>query len=190
MSAQPAMQEDAIFVNGVNVTGVMDTIKAIKGDPELAKFRFRAGNQWIDGGHNRSTIQGFYGCRMEDESRSEPFVLDADEPPVLLGKDAGANPVEFILHALAGCLTTTMVYHAASRGIEIGAVDSALEGDLDLRGFLGISPEVRKGYQTIRVRMRVRSDARPETLRELAQFSPVYDVVSRSVPVDVSVETY
>jgi uncharacterized OsmC-like protein len=116
--------------------------------------------------------------------------MDADEPPVLLGHDTGANPVEFILHALAACLTTTMVYHAASRGIAIRAVDSALEGDLDLRGFLGISNEVRKGYHTIRVKMRVKSEAKPDMLRELAQFSPVYDVVSRSVPVDVVVETY
>lgn len=190
MSVQAGMTKEAIFLNGVNVTGVVETINAIKADSELAKFQFRAKNEWIDGGHNRSRIQGFHGCRMEDQSRTEPFVLDADEPPVLLGQDNGANPVEFILHGLAACLTTTMVYHAAARGIAIEAVDSALEGDLDLRGFLGISNEVRKGYQKIRVRMRVRSEADPEMLRELAQFSPVYDVVSNSVPVDVVVETY
>jgi uncharacterized OsmC-like protein len=190
MSAQPAMKDESVSLNGVNVTGLFDTIKAVKANQELAKFQFRANNHWLDGGHNRSTIQGFYGCRMEDESRTQPFVLDADEPPVLLGQDAGANPVEYILHALAACLTTTMVYHAAARNITIEAVDSALEGDLDLRGFLGLSNEVRKGYQTIRVRMRVKSDAKPEALRELAQFSPVYDVVSNSVPVEVTVETY
>ena len=190
MSMQQVVEMEPVFLNGVNVTGVMDTINAIKADQELAKFQFRAKNAWIDGGHNRSTIQGFYGCRMEDESRSEPFVLDADEPPVLLGQDAGANPVEFILHGLAACLTTTMVYHAAARGIEIEAADSALEGDLDLRGFLGISDEVRKGYQTIRVKMRVKSEAKPEMLRDLARYSPVYDVVSNSVPVEVVVETY
>jgi len=190
MSMQQAVKAEPVFLNGVNVTGVADTIKAIKADQELAKFQFRASNAWIDGGHNQSKIQSFYGCRMEDKSRSAPFVLDADEPPVLLGQDAGANPVEFILHGLAACLTTTMVYHAAARGIEIKAVDSALEGDLDLRGFLGISSEIRKGYQAIRVKMRVKSTAKPEMLRELAQFSPVYDVVSNSVPVDVVVETY
>jgi uncharacterized OsmC-like protein len=190
MSTQQAVNESPVVLNGVSVTGLFDTIKAVKADNELAKFQFRAMNKWIDGGHNRSTIQAFYGCRAEDESRAEPFVLDADEPPVLLGDDAGANPVEFILHGLAACLTTTMVYHAAARGIAIEAVDSALEGDLDLRGFLGISDEVRKGYQNIRVRMRVKSGAKPEMLRKLAQFSPVYDVVSNSVPVDVVIETY
>lgn len=109
---------------------------------------------------------------------------------MLLGRDAGANPVEYVLHALAACLTTTMVYHAAARGIGIEAVESQLDGDLDLRGFLGISNEVRKGYREIRVRMRVKSQAEPEMLRELAQFSPVFDIVSNSLPVKVVVETY
>jgi uncharacterized OsmC-like protein len=190
MTSPQTVQSEPAHMNGVDVAGVFATIQAIKADAGLAKFQFRASNRWIDGGHNRSTIQGFYGCRMEDESRSAPFVLDADEPPVLLGRDSGANPVEFILHGLAACLTTTMVYHAAARGIAIEAIDSALEGDLDLRGFLGISDQVRQGYQDIRVRMRVKSEAAPQTLRELAQFSPVYDIVSNSVPVEVVVETY
>ena len=189
-SQHAAQQQPNVVVNGVDVMGVIETIKAIKADNELAKFQFRARNAWIDGGHNRSTIQGFYGCRSEDDARSEPFVFDADEPPILLGRDAGANPVDFLLHALAACLTTTMVYHAAARGIAIEAVDSALEGDIDLRGFLGVSEEVRKGYQVIRVRMKVKSNAERATLRELAEFSPVYDVVSQSVPVEVEVETY
>ena len=190
MTDQTTSKQQPVCRNGVNVTALFETIDAVKNDQELANFQFRATNRWIDCGHNRSTIQGFYGGGQEDTTRTEPFVLDADEPPVLLGEDAGANPVEFILHALAGCLTTTMVFHAAARGIEIEAVDSALEGDLDVRGFLGLSDEVRNGYQDIRVRMRVKSDASPNTLLELAKFSPVYDVVSNSVPVKVVVETY
>jgi len=176
--------------NGVDVTALFETIDAVKHDTGLAEFRFRASNQWLDAGHNRSTIQGFYGCRAEDTGRAEPFVFDADEPPVLLGQDAGANPVEYVLHALAACLTTTMVFHAAARGIEIEAVDSELEGDLDVRGFLGLSDEVRKGYREIRVNFRVKSTASSSTLSELAKFSPVYDIVSNSLPVEVRVETY
>ena len=179
-----------VITNGVDVPALFETIAAIKKDTGLAKFQFRATNRWIDGGHNRSTIRAFFGCRAEDTTRTRPFVLDADEPSVLLGRDAGANPVEYVLHALAACLTTTLVYHAASRGIEIDAVDSELEGDLDLRGFLGISNDVRKGYQAIRVKLRVKSEAAPSKLRELAQFSPVFEMVSRSVPVEVDVETY
>jgi uncharacterized OsmC-like protein len=190
MTTETVSKKAMSLVNGVNVTALFDTIDAVKQDQGLAAFRFRASNRWLDGGHNRSSIQSFYGCRAEDQTRSRPFVLDADEPPVLLGEDRGANPVEYILHALAACLTTTMVYHAAARGMEIGAVESALEGDLDLRGFLGLSDEVCKGYQTIRVTMRVKSEASPAVLRELAKYSPVYDVVSRSVPVELVVETY
>jgi len=185
-----ANTQDRKCTNGVDVTALFETIDAVKNDTGLAEFRFRASNQWIDAGHNRSTIQGFHGCRAEDTTRSEPFVFDADEPPVLLGQDAGANPVEYVLHALAACLTTTMAYHAAARGIEIEAIDSQLEGDLDLRGFLGLSDEVRKGYREIRVNFRVKSTASPSTLSELAKFSPVYDIVSNSLPVEVRVETY
>ncbi len=190
MTEQNTMQQPAKCTNGVNVTALFETIDAVKNDAGLADFRFRAENRWIDGGHNRSTIQGFYGCRQENQSRSKPFEFDADEPPVLLGEDTGANPVEYLLHALAACLTTTLVYHAAARDIRIGAIHSSLEGDLDLRGFLGLSDDVRKGYHDIRVRMRVKSDASAATLTELAKFSPVYDVVSNSLPVQVSVDTY
>jgi uncharacterized OsmC-like protein len=190
MSQQTLTVQTPTHVNGVNVTALFDTIAAVKQDPQLAAFQFRAANEWLDGGHNRSTIQSFYGCKSEDTTRSAPFVLDNDEPLVLLGADNGANPVEYVLHALAGCLTTTLVYHAAARGIAIGAVESKLDGDLDLRGFLGISKDVRKGYHAVRVTMKVQSSAAPSLLRELAQYSPVYDIVSNSLPVDVKVETY
>ncbi len=179
-----------VLTNGVDVRALFGTIDAIKGDPGLAEFRFRADNSWLDGGHNRSSIGGFYGCRAEDTVRSKPHMLDADEPPVLLGQDQGANPVEYLLHALAACMTTSMVFHAAARGIEIEALDSKLEGDIDLRGFLGLSDEVRKGYRMIRINFRVKSDASSATLRELTKYSPVYDVVSNSLPVEVRIETY
>jgi uncharacterized OsmC-like protein len=175
-------------VNGVDVDRMGTTIQAIQQNPSLAAFRFRADNRWIDGGHNRSTIQSFYGAGQEDTVRTEPFLLDADEPPVLLGKDQGANPVEYVLHALAACLTTSLVYHAAARGIHIESVESTLEGDLDLQGFLGISNQVRKGYKAIRASITVKSDASPEQLKELAKFSPVYDIVSNPVPVSIQID--
>lgn len=175
--------------NGVNVTQLMSTIDAIKETPELAKFKFRATNQWIDGTQNVATITSFYGACNETE-RQAPFRFLADEPPVLCGKDEGANPVEFLLSALSMCVTTSIVAHAAARGIEIGSVESNLEGDLDVRGFLGMSATVRKGYEAIRMHMRVKTDGSAEVLRQLAGYSPVYDVVSRSVPVELTVETY
>jgi len=176
-------------INGVNVEQLGANISAIQDNTKLAKFQFRATNTWIQGGHNRTTIKEFYGVGKEDRTRTEPFVLDADEPSVLLGEDQGANPVEFVLHALAACMTTSMVYHAAARGIKIDAVESHLEGDLDIRGFLGISPDVRPGYKNLRVNFTVKSDASAETLRELAKFSPVFDIVTNPVPVAISVTT-
>lgn len=174
-------------INGVDVDRLGQTIQAVQQNPSLGVSQFRATNCWISGGHNRSTIQGFYGVGQEDTSRMHPFILDADEPAVLLGKDQGANPVEFVLHALAACLTTSLVYHAAARGIRIESVESRLEGDLDLRGFLGLSDNVRKGYQAIRVKFTVKSDASLEQLKELAMFSPVYDIVSNPVPVTINI---
>jgi uncharacterized OsmC-like protein len=176
-----------VICNGVSVTALIETISAVEQDPTLAEFRFDAKNQWQTGGHNRTTLQEFYGCGQIDKSRTTPFELDADEPPVLLGEDNGPNPVEFILHGLIACMTTSMVYHAAARGIEITGVSSKLEGDLDLRGFLGLSQDVPKGYQQIRARMIVKSDATADTLRECMKFSPVYEMISRSLPVDVDI---
>ncbi len=187
MTAQTATTPTPIKTNGVDVDYIMGVIDQIKGNADIAIFQFRARNQWIDGGHNRSRVKEFYGACKEDDSRTEPFTLEADEPAILASNDKAPNPVEFVLHGLASCLTTTLVYHAAVRGIEIEAISSELEGDLDLRGFLGLSDEVRKGYHHVRVTMNVKTDAPADQLRELAMFSPVYDIVSKSLPVDLTI---
>lgn len=177
------------ITNGVNVTQLMSTIDAIKEAPDLASFKFRAKNNWLDGTRNVASITSFYGACSETE-RAEPFRFLADEPPVLCGNDEGANPVEFLLSALSMCVTTSIVAHAAARGIEIESIESDLEGDLDVRGFLGMSATVRKGYESIRMHMRVKTAGSAAVLRQLADYSPVYDVISRSVPVDLTIETY
>lgn len=181
--------EQTTTTNGVNVEQLQANIQAIQENPELAAFKFRATNRWINGGHNRSTIQGFYGVCQEDTTRKKPFILDADEPLALLGEDKGANPVEFVLHALAACLTTSMVYHAAAQGIRIEEVESNLEGDLDLHGFLGLSDTIRSGYQNLRVKFTVKTDAPAEKLREFMKRSPVFDIVTNPVPVAIAVTT-
>jgi uncharacterized OsmC-like protein len=177
------------IVNGVDVTALSQTLDAIRHESKLGAFQFRANNTWLGGGLNRSTFGGFFGAGRE-QARAKSFSSSADEPPVLLGGDKGANPVEFVLHALAACLTTTMVYHAAARGLDIRTVSSEVEGDIDVRGFMGLSEEVRKGYSHIRVKLRVASEAPAEQLASLAKFSPVYDIVSNSLPVEVRVETH
>jgi uncharacterized OsmC-like protein len=187
MSLQAAEKREP-KVNGVDVAAVKNTVGAIEEKPDLAKSKFRAHNQWISGGHNRSTINSFYGAGQENY-RNKPFVLDADEPPLLAGEDRGANPVEHLLNALAACMTTTMVYHAAIRGINVEEVESELEGDIDLRGFLGLSDEVRRGYEEIRVNFKVKTDAENlEKLKAFSRLSPVYDVVSNGTRVKVQIE--
>jgi uncharacterized OsmC-like protein len=177
-------------MNGVNVAALFETIDAVKQNAAIALFKFRATNKWLGGEKNRSTIREFTGALAEHRTDGKSFVVDNGEAQVLLGEDMAPNPVEWLLHALIGCMTTTTVYHAASRGIAIEAIDSKIEGDLDLRGFLGLSQEVRKGYSAIRVLMRVKTKAQPATIKALTAMSPVFDTVSRSVPVTVHVETY
>ena len=176
-------------INGVDVERLGQTVQAVQQNPSLGASQFRAVNRWISGGHNRSTIKSFYGAGQEDTTRTKPFVLDADEPQALLGKDQAANPVEFVLHALAACLTTSLVYHAASRGIHIESIESKLEGDLDLQGFLVLSDQVRRGYKQIRASFTVKSDASAKDLEELTKFSPVFDIVSNPVPVSIHIES-
>lgn len=188
MAVERARDELPKVLNGVDTEAVARAVAALAERPELAAFRFRLKNKWIDCGHNRSTISDFHGTG-QDIPHLETFKLDSDEPPTLAGKDLGANPVEHLLNALAACLTTTMVYHAALRGIRIEALESELEGDIDLLGFLAISDDVRRGYQNIRVKFRVKTDApNLARLKALSKLSPVMDVVSKGTNVEVEVE--
>ena len=184
-------QRVAAIVNGVNVDDLSATIDVIKATPAIARFNFRIRNVWQGASRNCSTASDFYGAGQE-QSRKRPFALQADEPPVLLGTDSAANPVEHLLHALASCLTTSMVYHAAARNIQIEEVESTFEGDIDLHGFLDLDPKVRKGYQGIRVKFKIKADVPDEKLYELAELgtghSPVFDSLTRGVPVFVSAE--
>ena len=176
--------------NGVNVEQLIATVNAIKDNPELARFQFRAKNEWVNGGHSRTQVQSFYGAGTEDTSRSEPFTLEGDEPPVLLGSNAGPNAVEAVLHALASCLAVGFVYNAAAQGIQVESLAFDLEGEIDLRGFLGLSEHVRPGYQHIRLSYRVKSDAPREQLEALCAYvqktSPVLDIIRQPVPVSIT----
>jgi len=181
--------QDTKKLNGLDTTQLYQTIAAIKKQPVIAKFQFRARNEWIGGGENRSTIRDFYGAGQEDTSRTEPFVFVNGEPPVLLGANEGANPVEFLLHALAGCVTTTLVLHAAARGIKINEISTSLDGDIDLQGLLNLDPSVSPGYEQIRIKMDIKADCSEKELDDLIAFarehSPVSQTICRPVPVTI-----
>ncbi len=176
-------------LNGVDVDQLLETINAIKENPSLANFRFRARTEWVEGARSRTRIQGFYGAGKEDDSRTEPFVVEGDEPPVLLGTNQAPNAVEVVLHALASCLSVGIVYNAAAQGITVDSLEFEMEGDLDLHAFLGLSDEVRPGYEGITVNYRVEADAPPEKVEELCAYvqrtSPVLDILRNPVPVRV-----
>ena len=179
--------------NGVDTEKLFATLDLIKAEPELAKFQFRATNRWLGGAHNRSTIKEFYAAGGEDTSRGEEFEIDAGEPAILLGTDTGPNPAEYLLHALAACLTTSIVYVAAARKVELTSVKSTLTGDMDVRGALGVDEEPRNGFERITASFRVTGNAPEEKLREVVERaqkrSAVYDMVTNGVPVAVEVAT-
>jgi uncharacterized OsmC-like protein len=175
------------ITNGVDLDALNKTIKAIQANPELGKSTFRARNKWISGGHNRTQITCFK-CLGAEKAHLRPMDLDADVPNDLGGADDAANPIEHLLNALAGCVTTSMVAHAAVRGIEIEEIESQIEGDIDLRGFLGLDSNVSKGYQAIRIRFRVKTA--PENipkLKVLAEFSPVYNTLLAATKIDIQI---
>jgi len=178
-------------VNGVAVDQLLQTVEAVKATPSIAKFKFRVHNRWATGSQNSSCAAAFSGANQE-LSHPKPFTLEADEPAILLGQDTAANPVEHLLHALASCVTTSMVYHAAAKGIRIDKIESSFEGDLDLRGFLELDPAVRKGYQGIRARFKISADVPDRELQELlglgTSHSPVFDSLLHGVPIAVLAE--
>jgi uncharacterized OsmC-like protein len=186
-------QTSTQIINGVDVNKLRETIQAVKQTPSLADFRFRIVNKWQGGGLNQTTVKASYGAGQDFPDRDGKFTMQADEPPILLSGDKAANPVEHLLHALASCVTTTMVYHAAARGIPLEVVESSLEGGLDLRGFLNLDPNVRKGFKNITVNVRVTGNLSEEQKQEVvklgSQFSPVYDMVTNSVPVTVKLSS-
>jgi uncharacterized OsmC-like protein len=178
--------------NGIDTEQVYGTLDALKAQPELARFEFRVRNRWLDGPYSRSAIQGFWGAGGEDSSREAPFVVEASEPPVLFGHNEAPNPAEYLLHALAGCLTLTIVNVAAARKVELHEVTCTLSGVLDARGATGIDDSYRNGFEHIRVAYTIRGDAPEEKLREIVERakarSVVYDMVVNGVPVDIEAD--
>lgn len=178
--------------NGVDTPTLFATINAVKGMPELAKFRLRASSKWVDGTMSESRIESFTGAGGEHSHKSE-FRYVADHPTVLVGQDRGPLPVEFLLVGLASCITAGIGNIAAARGVTLTSVESQIEGDLDVQGVLGLSDAVRNGYERIRINFTIAGDAPPEKLAQIVEQSrarsAVYDVLTNGVPVDLTITT-
>ncbi|NJD78166.1 MAG: OsmC family protein [Candidatus Methanoperedens sp.] len=180
------------MLNGIDVDQLLATINAVKQNPDIARFQFRTDTEWVSGGHSRSSAQGFFGAGTEDSSRKKPFIIEGDEPPVLLGSNAGPNAVEAILASIGSCLAVGFVYNAAAQGIKVKSLRFTIKGDIDLHGFLGLSEEIRPGYQNISVNYKINSDAPREKIEELCEYvqrtSPVLDMIRNGLPVSVTLE--
>ena len=178
--------------NGVDVPRLFSTLDAVKGQNEIAKFQFRASNEWVSGTHSRSTFSGFYGAGQEMQHKA-PTTVDSDHPEVLVGQDNAPTPVEYLLHGIAACLTAGLGNIAAARGVRLTRVRSTVEGNIDLLGILGLSDSVRNGYEQIKVTMYVEGDADEDKLRALVEQSrrrsAVYDVLTNGTPVVIDVVT-
>jgi uncharacterized OsmC-like protein len=176
--------------NGVNVEALLGAREAFKGDTSLTKFTWRARNEWVDGTHSRSTFEDFSGVGAE-QSHHGPQVHEADHPALFAAQDNDSTPVEFVLHALAACLTGGVAAVAANRGITLNSVTSVIEGDMDIQGILGMDPSVRNGYSNVRVSFEIDADASPEDVEALVQQSQkrsaVYDILTGVTPVEISV---
>jgi uncharacterized OsmC-like protein len=192
MTSTDTTEVDDSMRNGVDTATLFATLDAVKQAPEAASFQFRAHNQWISGTHNRGTISDYFGVG-EERTHERTFVFDADHPAVLVGQDHGPTPVEFVLHALAACLTAGLANIAAARKVKLTEVRSTVTGDIDLNGILGLDPEVRNGCQQLTVRFTIKGDAPAHKLRELLEQSrarsAVYDIITNQVPVTIQVDT-
>lgn len=182
---------ERVPLNGVDTPTLFATLNAVKAQPELAAFQFRATNRWLKGTHSRSRIETFSGAGGEHRHTGD-VQFDADHPAVLVGADHAPTPVEFLLHAIAACITSGIGNIAAARGVTLTEVESTVEGDIDLRGILGLSDQVRNGYKQMRVHFRVKGDATPEKLQEIVAQSKarsaVFDVLTNGTTVEVTAD--
>ena len=186
----PTARREPVAINGVDTPTLFATINAVRDTPALANFQWRAENEWVNGTNSRSRIESFSGAGG-DQKHARVFEFDADHPAVLVGGDAGATPVEFLLVALSSCLTSGIANIASARGVKLTSIKSTIEGDMDLRGILGLSKDVRNGYQGIKVNFTIAGDAPPETLQKIVEQSKarsaVFDVITNGVPVTIDV---
>jgi len=187
----PARKAPPAPRNGVDTPKLFATIGAVASQPALAQFRFRAQSHWVGGTQSRTTIAGFYGVGAEMQHEA-PFQASADHPKILCGEDNGPAPVEWVLHALAACLTAGIANISAARGVTLHSVECSVEGDIDLQGILGLSDKVRNGFQAIRVNYMVKGDAPEEKMRQIVDQararSAVFDILTGHVPVTIEVD--
>ena len=175
--------------NGVNVEALLGARAALTEAPEAAKFQWRASCEWQNGTHSTSTVEGFFGLGEEQHHRTTSS-FEVDHPEVFASEDHGPTPVEYVLVGLAGCLTAGVAAVAQNREVQLHKVSATIEGSMDVRGILGMDPDVRNGFSAIKVTYDIDADASPDDVRAIVaqsqKRSAVYDIITN--PTDVRVE--
>ena len=166
--------------NGVNVAALLGAREALTAAPEAAQFQWRASCTWRNGTHSNSTIERFFGLG-EEQQHKQVYNFDADHPEIFASEDNGATPVEYVLVALASCLTAGVAAVAQNREIQLRSVSATLEGDMDVSGILGIDSDIRNGFSGIKVTYDIDADATAEEIKALVaqsqKRSAVYDII-------------
>jgi len=187
MNAKAEIQEQS--VNGVSVGALFDAANSVSSADSPGRYQFRVRNQWLDGGHTRTMVKDFFGAGAEQTSRTTPLVVESDIPAHFRGGDRAMDPLEHFLAAIGACITTTVVWHAAARGIHVNAIDTWLEGDIDLQGWFGANQDRQSGYNEIRVSIQLDAEAPEAALDQLVDLatrhSPLFDTVTRGTSLRV-----
>ncbi len=178
-------------VNGIDINELKNLIKS-NGDSAPGNFWFNVNNTWMNGVHSRSIIKSFYNNGKKDFTRHFPFIFEIDHPLILLGKNSGPTPMEYILNALAGCLTNTIVFYAASKGIVIDDIESEIKGSFNLSYLLGFYSENKGKVNNINISLDIRgknlSNNEKNLLCEFARnSSAVYRIISKSFTVIIRI---
>jgi uncharacterized OsmC-like protein len=176
--------------NGVNTEALIGARGAFEQMPEAARFTFRSACDWITGTQNRNTLNGYFGLGQE-HARKETFTISSDHPEVFAAADTAPTPPEIVLAALASCLTGGLAAVAQHRGIKLHSARAVVEGDMDVRGILGMDPDIRNGFSAIRVSFEIAADASDEDIAALVaqaqKRSAVFDMLANPSNVTVSV---
>ena len=174
--------------NGVNTQVLNKVYNSLQNQPEMAKATFSVKSEWNGGFSVTSISKGFRIGGQNIERNPEEYKMQYDFPNQLSGEGRGLTVCEYCMGSLAACLAQTIVAHATSRGIQIDSINIDVEGDVDLRGFTGISNDVRPGAQQFRVNMNNKSNnASKEQINELHEigkrFSPAFDTLTNGTSV-------
>jgi uncharacterized OsmC-like protein len=160
------MASEKEHLNGIDVPALQTLSDGVKNHPDQRSVAFKVATEWTGQTKTVSTVSGY---DLGGKKISRQFQIHADEPHELLGENTAPNPQELLMAALNACMSVGYAANAAAMGIKLERLEIETEGQLDLRGFLGLDSAIKAGYEEVRYTVRIKSSAPPEKLEELHQ---------------------